>query len=96
MVAVVLGAACGNEPGGPGLIPDIALDTVLTGLDHPLYVTPPPGDHNRLFVVERPGTIRIIKSGVLRRHHSSISRRCRGFTSRAPLPIPPSPLRTRC
>jgi len=65
MVAVVLGAACGNEPGGPGLIPDIALDTVLTGLDHPLYVTPPPGDHNRLFVVERPGTIRIIKSGVL-------------------------------
>jgi len=41
MVAVVLGAACGNEPGGPGLIPDIALDTVLTGLDHPLYVTPP-------------------------------------------------------
>jgi len=65
MLAVVLGAACGNEPGGPGVIPDIALDTVLTGLDHPLYVTTPPGDHDRLFVVERPGTIRIIKNGVL-------------------------------
>jgi glucose/arabinose dehydrogenase len=65
VLAVAFGAACGNEPGGPGVIPDIALDTVLTGLDHPLYVTTPPGDHNRLFIVERPGTIRIIKNGVL-------------------------------
>jgi glucose/arabinose dehydrogenase len=65
VLAVAFGAACGSEPGGPGPIPDIALDTVLTGLDHPLYVLTPPGDHNRLFIVERPGTIRVIKNGVL-------------------------------
>ena len=57
-------AACGNEPGGP-VVPELVLDTLETGMSHPLYVTTPPGDRNRLFVVERTGTIRIIKNGVL-------------------------------
>lgn len=59
-----LGAACG-ESSGPGPIPELALDTIATGMDHPLYVTSPPGDRTRLFVAERTGAIRIIKNGVL-------------------------------
>ncbi|HEV7459205.1 MAG TPA: PQQ-dependent sugar dehydrogenase [Solirubrobacteraceae bacterium] len=31
--------------------------------DHPLYVTAPPGDHRRLFVVEETGRIRVIRDG---------------------------------
>ncbi len=65
LAAAWLGAACGNEPGGPGAIPELVLDTVATGLSNPLYVTTPPGDRNRLFVVERTGTIRVFKNGVL-------------------------------
>ena len=31
--------------------------------DQPVYVTSPPGDRSRLFVVEQPGTIRVMRSG---------------------------------
>lgn len=64
LALALLGAACG-ESSGPGPIPDLALDTIATGMDHPLYVTSPPGDRTRLFVAERTGAIRIIKNGVL-------------------------------
>ena len=43
---------------------NLALEPVMTGLDEPLFVTSPPGD-TRLFVVEKLGTIRIIKDGQL-------------------------------
>src|SRR3989442_1057244 len=36
-----------------------------TGGAHPTYVTAPPLDPNRLFIVEQPGRIRLIKSGAL-------------------------------
>jgi glucose/arabinose dehydrogenase len=42
---------------------DITLDTIVSGLEQPIYLTAPPGD-DRLFVVEETGTIRIIKNGV--------------------------------
>jgi hypothetical protein len=42
----------------------LALETVATGLDHPLYLAAPRGDA-RLFVVEQPGRIRIISGGRL-------------------------------
>ena len=42
----------------------LSLDTVVTGLDLPLYLTAPAGD-SRLFVVEKTGTIRIVKDGEL-------------------------------
>src|SRR5437879_7129069 len=44
-----------------------AIKTVLvaSGLAHPTYVTAPPLDPNRLFIVEQPGRIRLIKSGAL-------------------------------
>jgi glucose/arabinose dehydrogenase len=42
----------------------LALDTVVTGLDLPLYLTAPAGD-SRLFIVEKTGRIRIVKDGEL-------------------------------
>ena len=39
--------------------------TVATGLSQPLYVTAPPGDVNRIFIVEQRGRIRIVKDGEL-------------------------------
>ena len=51
-------------PAEPGY-PVLELHAVATGMSHPLYVTSPPGDRSRLFVVERTGAIRIIKNGVL-------------------------------
>jgi glucose/arabinose dehydrogenase len=35
--------------------------------DQPLYLTSPPGDTSRLFVVEQPGRIRIVRGGRVRR-----------------------------
>jgi len=42
----------------------IALQAVATGLSSPLLATAPTGD-SRLFIVERPGRIRIVKNGTL-------------------------------
>lgn len=42
----------------------LALQQVATGLDSPLFLTAPAGDA-RLFVVERPGRIRIVQNGAL-------------------------------
>ena len=58
-------AGCGDSPSGPPVLPDLVLDTVATGMSHPLFVTFAPGDRTRLFVVERTGQIRIIKNGNL-------------------------------
>lgn len=57
--------ACGDSPSAPPVLPDLTLDTVALGMSHPLFVTAPPGDRTRLFVVERTGQIRIIKNGTL-------------------------------
>ena len=43
----------------------LALQTVKTGLNYPVYLVSPPADTARLFIVEEGGRIRIIKSGVL-------------------------------
>lgn len=58
-------AACSENSPGPGPLPDLVLDTVATGMSHPLFVTAPPGDGTRLFIVERTGTVRIIRNGSL-------------------------------
>jgi glucose/arabinose dehydrogenase len=39
------------------------LQTVATGLSEPTYVTGAPGDDTRLFVTERAGRIRVVRSG---------------------------------
>ena len=58
--------ACGSNS-GPSLPrgEGARLQTVVTGLSSPLYVTTPPGDISRLFIVEQTGAIRIVKDGTL-------------------------------
>lgn len=43
----------------------LRLDLVATGLSRPVLVTAPPGDTQRLFVVEQTGAIRVIQNGQL-------------------------------
>src|SRR4051812_29616058 len=42
----------------------LTLQPVATGLDRPLFLTAPDND-SRLFIVERPGRIRVVKNGAL-------------------------------
>jgi hypothetical protein len=70
MLAAAL-AACGREPGSGTEPPppgsgELALVTVATGLAFPVFLTSPPGEAGRLFVVEKRGTIRIIEGGAVR------------------------------
>jgi glucose/arabinose dehydrogenase len=62
------GISCGsgsnsgpNLPTGEGA----RLVEVASGLSVPLYLTAPPGDLSRLFIVEKTGGIRIVKDGTL-------------------------------
>jgi glucose/arabinose dehydrogenase len=41
-------------------------DSVVAPVDTPIYVTAPPGDSSRLFVVERGGRIRVAVNGLMR------------------------------
>jgi glucose/arabinose dehydrogenase len=64
VMAAVQGCGSSSEgslPQGHGA----RLQQVVSGLSFPLYLTAPPGDMNRLFVVEKTGTIRIVKGGTL-------------------------------
>lgn len=77
--AALLLAACGGGGGGSAPAPAnpgtntptppatpfaLALQTVVSGLDQPLYLTAPANDA-RLFIVERPGRVRIVANGAL-------------------------------
>jgi glucose/arabinose dehydrogenase len=44
----------------------LALETVATGFDQPLYVTAAPGEPNRLYVVEQTGRVRVVDDGRVR------------------------------
>lgn len=59
--------ACGSDSGTmpPVGTVSVGLQEVASGLAFPLYVTAPPGDTDRLFIVEKGGTIRIVKGGTL-------------------------------
>jgi glucose/arabinose dehydrogenase len=51
----------GNLPQGSGA----RLVEIVSGLNFPLYLTAPPADLNRLFIVEKGGVVRIVKDGTL-------------------------------
>ena len=55
-------AGCGRTRGQP---PAVTLQKLPFTFDQPVYVTSPPGDTSRLFVVEKTGRIRIVKNGSL-------------------------------
>lgn len=59
---------CAGDPTGvtpPPAAVDVHLEQVATGLNFPVLVTNAPGDASRLFVVEKGGTVRILKNGTL-------------------------------
>lgn len=79
LLAAIALAACGGGGGSPGFTntplpaptpvpvtrPTLALSTVVTGLDSPVFLTAPTGDR-RQFIVERGGRIRIRDNGAMR------------------------------
>jgi len=62
LCAVLVGA--GTTGRAVADVPDVALTPVGT-FASPVYLTSPPGDPSRLFVVERGGTVRVVKNGVV-------------------------------
>jgi glucose/arabinose dehydrogenase len=69
LISALAASGCGSqfengtsEP-PPGTEP-VTLELVASGLNFPLYLTAPDGDP-RLFIVEKGGTIRIVKDGAL-------------------------------
>ncbi len=66
---VIALAACGDDTTQPGSEsenePNIGLELVVSGLDQPMFLTSHPDIPNVLYVLERPGRIRVIRDGVL-------------------------------
>jgi glucose/arabinose dehydrogenase len=65
---LALALTCGGDSAGTVLPPgnvEVHLEEVATGLTMPVLVTAAPGDTSRLFVVEKRGTVRVLKHGVL-------------------------------
>lgn len=61
-VATCQRSMVGPGPGpGPGPGDSAALQLVTSGLSSPVFVTTPPGDTARLFVVEQSGAIRVVR-----------------------------------
>jgi len=57
--------ASSSAAGARAAPPSVRLQQLPFTFDQPLYVTSPPGDTSRLFVVEKTGVIRVIKNGAL-------------------------------
>ncbi|MBA3660038.1 MAG: hypothetical protein H0W67_10615, partial [Gemmatimonadales bacterium] len=72
-VALLLATACSSSPVDPANGPQppsdgtaaVLLQEVATGLTLPLYLTFAPADSSRVFIVEKPGRIRVVKNGTL-------------------------------
>jgi glucose/arabinose dehydrogenase len=66
LCALVLLACLGKARSDSGvyLAATLRLQPIASGLDSPLYLTAPAGD-SRLFIVEQPGRIRIVRDGQL-------------------------------
>jgi len=57
----VIVLACASMPRVEALT--LRSELFADGLTSPVHVTAPPGDFNRVFIVEQPGRIRIVKNG---------------------------------
>src|SRR3954469_24484561 len=67
LVAAAISSSISALPLSPIQRGDIAiqLNTVASGMAAPDYAFSPPGDTNRLFVVEQNGLLRVIQNGSL-------------------------------
>jgi glucose/arabinose dehydrogenase len=63
--ALSASACSSSSDNSPAVGKGAKLQLIVSGLSSPLYVTAPPGDLTRLFVVEQTGAIRLIKDGNL-------------------------------
>jgi glucose/arabinose dehydrogenase len=61
-LAGVLGAAC-SSAGAPAASSGYRFVQIGSGFDQPVHVTTPAGVSDRLYVVEQPGRIRIVRDG---------------------------------
>ncbi|MDX1492922.1 MAG: PQQ-dependent sugar dehydrogenase [Longimicrobiales bacterium] len=57
--------ACSDGPTVSPRDVEATLEVVAAGLDQPVYLTSPPGDPTRLFVLEKAGRVRVIRDGEL-------------------------------
>jgi hypothetical protein len=57
-------SSCSSEPNLPQGA-GARLSEVVSGLNFPTYLTTPPGDLTRLFIVEKGGVIRVVRDGAL-------------------------------
>lgn len=69
LIVALAASGCGSQfdnetPDPPDGTEPVALQAVASGLIFPLYLTAPDGD-TRLFIVEKGGTIRVVKGGTL-------------------------------
>ncbi len=69
LILATAASACGSQfenetPGPPDGPEPVELQQIAVGLAFPVYLTAPAGDP-RLFIVEKGGTIRIVKDGAL-------------------------------
>jgi len=62
---LVAAPACARRGNSQTETPGLTLRRIVTGLESPVFVTAPPGDTRRLFVVEQAGRIRIVRDGQL-------------------------------
>jgi len=56
-------AACAGISSTPGT--ELGAELISSDFDNPVFITAPPLDPRRLFVVEQPGVIRVVRDGVL-------------------------------
>jgi glucose/arabinose dehydrogenase len=64
-ILLLLGAFNISPASGAKPWPTIALNQVVTGLNQPIFLTNARDNSGRLFILERPGTVRIFKDGEL-------------------------------
>jgi glucose/arabinose dehydrogenase len=65
-LAAVIAAGCpGSGAASIRSAAGFSFTQVATGFDSPVYVTSAPGDPNTLYVVEQPGTIEMVRNGLI-------------------------------
>ena len=65
-LVLLLGCAAGAAGARDAAKPPFVLKRVAKGLRQPVYVTSAPGETGRLYIVLRPGTVRVLERGRLR------------------------------